>query len=268
MSTSNSAPDFLATPIQPESLLPLLGSAAGRIDVQVLAECDSTNLQLQALAKAGAPAGTLLLAERQTAGRGRRGRSWYQGPHSLAFSLLWRLPDDRPPSGLSLAVGLAIAEALPVTSAKPVQLKWPNDVLLDGRKIAGILIESAGPQCFVIGIGINLGDLGDLPQDIATSAGGLPVDFAHGDRTHLLAHVLDHLVVVLDEFAAAGFAPLQSRWQMRHAYQDLAVNLFFSEGTEPVQGVCRGVDANGELLLETATCIQTIASGEVSLRLQ
>ncbi|MDE2598775.1 MAG: biotin--[acetyl-CoA-carboxylase] ligase [Rhodocyclaceae bacterium] len=254
------APDPACPPIQPEILLPLLGAAAGRIDLQVLEECDSTNLQLQILSKGGAPAGTLLLAQRQTAGRGRRGRSWYQGPQSLAFSLLWRLPADRPPSGLSLAVGLAVAEALPVSA----QLKWPNDVLLDGRKIAGILIESAGPQCFVIGIGINLGDLGDLPAEIAATACGIPVD----DRTHMLARILDGLVTVLDEFSAHGFSPLQSRWQMRHAYQDLAVNLFFSEGGEPVQGVCRGVDANGELLLETATCIQTIASGEVSLRLQ
>jgi BirA family biotin operon repressor/biotin-[acetyl-CoA-carboxylase] ligase len=254
------APDLAFAPIRPETLLPLLGAAAGRINLQVLEECDSTNLQLQILAKGGAPAGTLLLAQRQTAGRGRRGRSWYQGPQSLAFSLLWRLPADRPASGLSLAVGLAVAEALPVSA----QLKWPNDVLLDGRKIAGILIESAGPQCFVIGIGVNLGDLGDLPAEIAATAGGIPVD----DRTQMLARILDSLVTVLDEFSTHGFSPLQSRWQMRHAYQDLAVNLFFSEGGEPVQGVCRGVDANGELLLETATCIQTIASGEVSLRLQ
>lgn len=264
MSTSNSGPDFLSAPIQPETLLPLLNAAAGRIDLQVLEECDSTNLQLQAMAKEGAPTGTLLLAERQTAGRGRRGRSWYQGPQSLAFSLLWRLPDDRPASGLSLAVGLAIAEALPVAA----QLKWPNDILLDGHKIAGILIESAGTQNagprFVIGIGLNLGDLGNLPPAIAETAGGIH----HGDRTQILAQILDRLVTVLDEFSEHGFAPLQSRWQIRHAYQDMAVNLFFSEGGEPVQGVCRGVDANGELLLETATCLQTIASGEVSLRLQ
>lgn len=268
MKIPNSAPAPRADHIQPESLLPLLGPAAGRIDLQVLDECDSTNLQLQALAKAGAPAGTVLLTERQTAGRGRRGRSWYQGPHALAFSLLWRLPDNRPASGLSLAVGLAIAEALPGSAVHPAQLKWPNDVLLDGRKIAGILIESAGPQCFVIGIGINLGDLGQLPTEIATTAGGLPCDIAGGERTRIFAGVLDQLVTVLDIFAAHGFAPLQTRWQIRHAYQDMAVNLFFSEGTDPVQGVCRGVDANGELLLETATCIQTIASGEVSLRLQ
>lgn len=262
----NSAPDCISAPLSPECLQPLLHEAAGRIDVQVLEECDSTNSQLQTLAKSGAPSGTLLITEHQTAGRGRRGRSWYQGSQSLAFSLLWRLPDDRPPSGLSLAVGLAIAEALPITSA--VQLKWPNDVLVNGRKVAGILIESAGvlnasPR-FVIGIGINLGSTDELPAEVSTIAGGIPAV----DRVQVLAHVLNHLVGVLDEFAAHGFSPLQSRWQARNAYQDLAVNLFFSEGGEPVQGICRGVDANGELLLETPTCIQTIASGEVSLRLK
>lgn len=266
MSTTRPAPDSVSAPLAPESLQPLLHEAAGRIDLQVLAECDSTNLQLLAMARNGAPAGTLLLAEHQTAGRGRRGRNWYQGPQSLAFSLLWRLPADRPANGLSLAIGLAVAEALP--SANPAQLKWPNDVLVDGRKVAGILIESAGSSAsgarYVIGIGINLGDTDSLPAEVAAIATGLPAT----DRLHLLARVLDRLVVTLDEFAAHGFPALQSRWQLRNAYQDQAVNLFFAEGGDPVQGVCRGVDANGELLLETATCLQTIASGEVSLRLQ
>jgi BirA family biotin operon repressor/biotin-[acetyl-CoA-carboxylase] ligase len=173
MSTSNSAPDLASPSVQPETLLPQLKAAAGRIDLQVLEECDSTNLQLQQMAKTGAPSGTLLLANRQTAGRGRRGRSWHQGPQSLAFSLLWRFPEHRAPSGLSLAVGLAIAEALSVTASSPAQLKWPNDVLIDGRKIAGILIESAGPQCFVIGIGINLGSIDNLPPELSATAGGL-----------------------------------------------------------------------------------------------
>lgn len=252
-----SAPD----PIQAETVHALLTQAAGRIDLHVLPECDSTNLQLLAQARAGAPAGTALLAERQTAGRGRRGRTWHQGTAALAFSLLWQLPEARDPSGLSLAVGLALAEAL----SPQAQLKWPNDVLLDGRKLAGILIESAGARNrFVIGIGINLGNLDALPEDIAARAVGLP----GAQRTQTLARVLDHLVTMLDAFSEHGFAPLQSRWQARHAYQDLAVNLYFSEGSEPLQGVCRGVDHNGELLLETATCLQTVASGEVSLRLQ
>ncbi|HTJ96879.1 MAG TPA: biotin--[acetyl-CoA-carboxylase] ligase [Rhodocyclaceae bacterium] len=257
MSTQNSAPAF----IQAEALAALLTSAAGRVDVHVLPECDSTNLQLLQMAKAGAPSGTLLLAERQTAGRGRRGRSWFQGQNSLAFSLLWRLPEQRSASGLSLAVGVALAEALDPQT----QLKWPNDVLLDGRKVAGILIESAGPQCFVIGIGINLGAMDDLPQELTAQATGITT---HLSPVAALAKVLDALIAALDLFAAQGFIALQTRWQQRHAYQDLAVNLFFSEGSEPVQGVCRGVDQNGELLLETATCLQTISSGEVSLRLQ
>ncbi|HTH95628.1 MAG TPA: biotin--[acetyl-CoA-carboxylase] ligase [Rhodocyclaceae bacterium] len=251
--------------LRPEALLPRLTTAAGRVDVHSLAECDSTNLQLLAMARAGAPAGTLLIAERQTAGRGRRGRTWHQGKGALAFSLLWHVP--RPPAGLSLAVGLAIAEALQNDDEqRNAQLKWPNDVLVAGRKVAGILIESAGDQRFVIGIGINTGDGFDnaLPTELANTAAGVGID----DRTEFFARVLDHLVVTLDTFVAHGFAPLQSRWQMRNAYQDMAVNLFFSEDSEPVQGVCRGVDTNGELLLETTTCLQTIASGEVSLRLQ
>ena len=264
MSTSTPAPDCNATPLSPETLQPLLHEAAGRIDLQVIEECDSTNTQLQVLAKNGAPSGTLLLAQRQTAGRGRRGRSWHQGPEALAFSLLWRLPDNRPPHGLSLAVGLAIAEALPEVDQQAAQLKWPNDVLVNGRKVAGILIESAGTQRFIIGIGLNLGRTDELPAELSSIAAVLPAT----DRAQTLARILDRLVVVLDEFAEHGFAPLQSRWQSRHAYQDMAVNLYFSEGSEPVQGVCRGVDASGELLLETATCIQTIASGEVSLRRQ
>lgn len=264
MSTFNSAPDLHS--ISAETLAPLLTTAAGRVDVHVLDECDSTNLQLQQMARAGAPSGALLLAKRQTAGRGRRGRSWYQGESSLAFSLLWRLPPDRVPSGLSLAVGVAVAEA--IDAAAPdlrAQLKWPNDILLDGRKVAGILIESAGDQRFVIGIGINLGALTGLPAELDKHAGSIQTT---EPPLRFFARVLDHLVSVLDEFAAAGFAAFQSRWQARNAYQDLAVNLFFAEGGDPVQGVCRGVDRNGELLLETATCIQSISSGEVSLRLQ
>lgn len=252
------APDALS--ISPDTLQPLLTQARGRVDLQVLAECDSTNLQLQALARQGAPAGTLLLAERQTGGRGRRGRNWYQDGQSLAFSLLWRLPPAIDAGGLGLAVGVAVADAL----GPDVRLKWPNDVLRDGRKLAGILIENAGPNRYVIGIGINLGPLAELPDELdgsaasASSEAPLPV----------LARVLDHLVTVLDDFSVSGFAAVQTRWQQRHAYQDLAVNLFGESGAPPLQGVCRGVDSRGALLIETATCLHTITSGDVSLRLQ
>lgn len=252
------APDSLA--IQPENLQVLLTSAAGRIDLHVLNECDSTNLQLQQRARSGAPVGTLLLTEHQTAGRGRRGRSWHQEGQSLAFSLLWRLPPNTNPSGLSLAVGVAVAEAI----GPQAQLKWPNDILCDGRKLAGILIETAGPQTYVIGIGINLGSLEGLPNELGNSAASV----TDASPLHLLARVLNQLVEVLDSFAVSGFAALHTRWQKRHAYQDLAVNLYGETNQPPLQGVCRGVEQNGSLLIETATCLQTIASGDVSLRLQ
>lgn len=258
MTVANTAAPY---PIQAETVAPLLGAAAGRIDLHVVAECDSTNLQLQHMAKAGAASGTVLLAEHQTAGRGRRGREWHQGSQSLAFSLLWRLPDDRAPTGLSLAIGLAVAEALHAGA----QLKWPNDILLNGRKIAGILIESAAAQRYIIGIGINLGDTDDLPTELQHTATALDVPT---DKNVLFAHLLDQLVLILDRFSAQGFAGLRARWQARHAYQDRAVNLLFSEGSTPLQGLCRGVDSQGELLLETPTGMQSISSGEVSLRLQ
>jgi len=142
-----------------------LGLQAGRFDVDALAECDSTNSELMRRADRGAPAGTVIVADRQRAGRGRRGRSWLSSPEaSLTFSLLWRFPGSPTRlSGLSLAVGVGLARALGGLGAPGVRLKWPNDVLLatngDFAKLAGILVELAsdrrGTQA-VIGIGINL----------------------------------------------------------------------------------------------------------------
>ncbi|MCX7177879.1 MAG: biotin--[acetyl-CoA-carboxylase] ligase [Proteobacteria bacterium] len=202
-----------------------LGELSKRFDVDVLAECDSTNTRLLALAEAGAPAGTVIATERQLAGRGRRGHSWLSATGaSLTFSLLWRFSPDRALTGLSLAVGVAVARALEALGIADVQLKWPNDVLLRGGKLAGVLIElvpGARPSAAVIGIGINL--------------------------------------------AEQGFAGHRQAWLARHAYAGQTVRLL-SDYAAPLEGVCRGVDVDGALLLETAAGIQRIISGEVSLR--
>src|SRR5262245_4932062 len=118
--------DPIAATLSIDTLLAGLAYANGRVDVHIVAECDSSNDLLLDMASSGAPAGTVVLAEKQTAGRGRRGRTWHQSAHGLAFSLLWRLPEARAAAGLSLAVGLAIAESL----GEDARLKWPNDVLL------------------------------------------------------------------------------------------------------------------------------------------
>lgn len=257
--------------IDPVRLKPLLGAQAGRFDVDGLDECDSTSSELLRRAEGGAPSGTVVVADRQTAGRGRRGRQWLSSAAgSLTFSLLWRFsgPATRL-SGLSLAVGVALAEALESLGARGVCLKWPNDVLLacgnDFAKLAGILVELSsdrrGTQA-IIGIGLNLqAPSGDLPQPAA----GLAEAVIPPERHDLLATLLQSLAIVLDRFEAGGFATLQTAWQRRNAWQGLPVQLV-QDGQVEGEGICLGADADGALLVETPVCIKRFLSGDVSLR--
>ncbi len=247
-----------------------LGDLARRFDVDILAECDSTNSRLLSLAETGAAAGSVLATERQTGGRGRRGRSWLSASgDSLTFSLLWRFQPNRSLSGLSLAVGVAVARALEALGVRGITLKWPNDVLLNGRKLAGVLIEmvpGARPQAAVIGVGMNLRLPREMPEAIRQTAAALSDAGAALPTTSiLLAHLLTALHEALHGFAEEGFAGLRQAWLMRHAFEGERVSLL-SDFAEPLQGVCRGVDGDGALLLETATGMQRIVSGEVSLR--
>lgn len=258
--------------IDPILLKTRLGALAGRFDVDACELCDSTSSELSRRADLGAPAGTVIVADRQSAGRGRRGRQWLSDPAAgLTFSVLWRFPGSPARlAGLSLAVGVALARALENLGAAAVCLKWPNDLLLrqgDGyAKLAGILIELAadrrGSQA-VIGIGLNLQPPGgELPQPAAGLSQAMPV---LPERHAVLAAILSTLAGVLDNFAADGFAGIKEEWQQRHAWQGEAV-LLLGEGEPPQAGVCLGVDQDGALLLEGATGIQRIFSGDVSLR--
>ena len=258
----------LIDPVQLKSRL----RAVGRFDVDALEVCDSTNSEISRRASAGAPGGTVIVADRQSAGRGRRGRQWLSAPEaSLTFSLLWRFggPVTRL-AGLSLAVGLALARALESLGAQGVHLKWPNDILLDldGRfaKLGGILVELSsdrrGTQA-VIGIGLNL-----LPpeEEFAFAASGLSQAIvALPERHVLLAAILDQLAVILDQFDAAGFAAQKEDWQRHNAWQGRAVKVL-DEASAPVEGLCLGVDDEGVLLLKTAGGVERIYAGDVSLR--
>ncbi|MGE5471753.1 MAG: biotin--[acetyl-CoA-carboxylase] ligase [Bacteroidota bacterium] len=259
--------------IDPILLKSRLGALAGRFDVDALDECDSSSSELSRRADHGAPAGTVIVADRQTAGRGRRGRSWLSAPEaSLTFSLLWRFAGSPAAlAGLSLAVGVALARGLEGLGARDICLKWPNDVLLRQAggygKLAGILIELSsdrrGTQV-VIGIGLNLlRPAGDLSQPAA----GLDQALAGGaDRHVVLAAILAALAGMLDTFARAGFAGVRGDWQDRHAWQDQDV-LLLGEGEASVAGRCLGADNDGALLLQTASGVQRIFSGDVSLRI-
>ena len=251
-----------------------LGAAASRFDVDCLAVCASTSSELMQRAEAGAPSGSVVVAERQTAGRGRRGRVWLAPEGgSLAFSLLWRLaPDAKPPLGLSLAVGVAVARALESLGVAGVRLKWPNDVQIVGRKLAGILVELAPVRgrglAVVIGIGLNLSLPADFPDgpdmratDLASALPALP------SREAILAALLRQLGDVLPAFEAGGFPLVRDDWMARHAHQDIPVRLL-DDHSAPLEGICRGADTDGALLLETGAGLQRILAGEVSLRLR
>lgn len=241
-------------------------TAAEVLTIATAEQLDSSNTRLMAMAAQGAPHGLMLGAEWQTAGRGRLGRRW-QMPlgAGLTFSLLWRFERGMGGlSGLSLAVGVALVRALRRFDA-PVALKWPNDVLLDGKKLAGILIElsgdALGPAAVVLGIGLNVGDPGEIDQPVAALAkAGIEVG-----RNALLAAILDELVAVLTQFDRDGFAAFREEWLACAAYLGQPVRLQFSHG-EPVEGSLAGVDAHGALLVDTASGQRVFHVGEVSLR--
>ena len=229
-------------------------------------EIDSSNTQLTTRAAQGAPHGLVLAAERQTAGRGRLGRRWQMRLGAgLTFSLLWRF--DRGLSGLaglSLVVGIAIVRALREFGV-PVALKWPNDVLLDGRKLAGILIElsgdALGPAAVVIGIGLNVEAPGEVDQPVANLAdAGCKVG-----RNALLAALLNQLAGVLAQFDRDGFAAFRDEWHQLAAFIGQPVRLSFSHG-EPADGIAVGVDDSGALLVDGAAGRRVFHVGEVSLR--
>lgn len=254
--------------IDPVALNALLEPVRGRFDVDSIEACDSTNSVLMRRAGEGAPSGTALVADRQSAGRGRRGRSWLSTPESgLLFSLLWRF--NRPlsdVSGLSLAVGVAVVEALEALGAQGIGVKWPNDVLYRDAKLAGILVELAGDTrgaLAVIGIGLNLhAPDGDLPQP----ACGLDAIVRElPDRHIILSRILIALAEVLDRFNACGFVALQDRWQQRHAWQNSPVNIL-GDNDGKISGLCLGADEDGALLLDTTQGIRRFLSGEISLR--
>ena len=244
-------------------------SQAG-VHVEVVEETGSTNADLLARAPALA-APLLLVARNQTAGRGRAGRSWLSSSEgSLTFSLAWRFDGGvQRLAGLPLAVGVALAETLDRLGVK-VDLKWPNDVLRDGDKLAGILIETqAAPEggvWAVIGIGLNLLMPDELEARLGRGIASLPW-LARMDRNELLAALLDGLAGALREFERAGFGAFAARWNLRHAWQGETV-VILDRGAVLHEGAAAGVDDSGRLLLDTAEGRITIMAGDVSLRVK
>jgi len=206
--------------------------ASTGVTLQVVDEIDSTSTKLLEMAAAGAPSGTCLAAEWQSAGRGRRGRSWVSAlGGSLTFSLLWRFERGAGHlAGLSLAVGVAVARALAACGVERVQVKWPNDVVVDFRKLAGILVETSGemqgPSVAVIGVGVNF----RLGETVLERIDQPVIDVAHcapqpPSRSALLGEMLAHLAPALGDFESRGFGGVRDAWRALHAFQGRRVRV-------------------------------------------
>ncbi|MCU6501105.1 biotin--[acetyl-CoA-carboxylase] ligase [Rugamonas sp. A1-17] len=245
-------------------------TSATHVTIETVAETGSTNADL--LARVDTLAGPVLrIAGNQTAGRGRAGRSWLSAPGAaLMFSLAWRFkgPMHRM-SGLPMAVGVALAETI-ASLGVPVQIKWPNDLLRDGKKLAGILVETQTSRhdnaiWAVIGVGINLVMPDELEAQIGREVAAAPW-LAKMDRNQLMAALLSRLAAVLAEFDDTGFAPFAERWNALHAWRGQDV-VILDNGKVLQQGRAAGVDAIGRLMLDTEQGRAEVLSGDVSLRL-
>ena len=239
---------------------------------QVLPQIDSTNSELMRRARLGDTRPTLLVAEEQSAGRGRQGRRWLgERADALTFSLgLMLAPPDW--SGLSLAVGVCLAQALDPQHSRGMGLKWPNDIWVGApaspRKLAGMLIETVwiegdntASRYTVIGIGINLHP--PLHSDFGIPAAGLSQWLGHDLLPpEVLQSLLAPLLIGVKRFEAQGFAPFQAAFAQRDVLQGQAVRL--SDGRE---GVACGVDIGGVLQVDTDAGRLAVSSDEVSVRL-
>lgn len=266
----------LAVPLQPldsvsiERHLRDLGiNRRGRIEIRE--QVDSTNRYVLDNAKA-ADSGCVCLAEVQRRGRGRHGRNWMATPYrNLMLSMAWLFPvGPGIITGLSLAAGTAVLNALDEYGIRDLGLKWPNDVMHCGRKLAGLLIdiqgEAAGPTLTALGVGINAqldaAQAARIDQpwiDIASISGKTV------DRNRLAAHVIARLWEMFERFSAEGFAPFRKDWERRDLYRSQRVRLI--QGEHEIEGTVEGVDETGALRLCDARGRRwTFHSGEISLR--
>ncbi|WBS03796.1 biotin--[acetyl-CoA-carboxylase] ligase [Pseudoduganella sp. SL102] len=252
-------------------ILARCAASASHVAIEAVSETGSTNADLLARLPAGTLSRPVLrIADVQTAGRGRAGRPWLSAPGaSLTFSLAWPFkgPLQRL-AGLPLAVGVALAETVASLDV-PVQLKWPNDLMKDGAKLAGILVETGaapdGVPWAVIGCGINLAMPDDMEAAIGRAVSSAPW-LARMDRNELVALLLSRLAAVLAEFDDTGFAPFRDRWNALQAWRGQPVNIL-DQGNVVHQGLAAGVDDAGRLLLDTSAGRVAVLSGDVSLRL-
>jgi BirA family biotin operon repressor/biotin-[acetyl-CoA-carboxylase] ligase len=232
---------------------------------------DSTNAEALRLIDAGQAAPFLVLSERQTAGRGRRGRKWVSPfAQNLYYSLVLRIDGGmRQLEGLSLVVGLAVMRALRDVGVHGSGLKWPNDVLVGSKKVAGILLELVGDPAdvchVVLGIGINANM--QSAEEVDQQWASIQLETGRSvDRNHLVAHLSQALQAYLERHRDSGFSVIRDEWEQNHLWQGKAVSLI--AGVNQVDGIVLGIDDQGALRLDVNGVEKTYSGGELSLRLR
>lgn len=260
----------LATPLM---LLDPLGMAgmSPSWPVTVFDSIDSTNAQALRAIGQGQVAPFLVVAERQIAGRGRRGRKWVSPfAENLYYSLVLRIDGGmRQLEGLSLVVGLAVMQTLRKLGVADVGLKWPNDVLVDSKKIAGILLELVGDPadvCHVvlgIGINVNMQAADEVDQQWTSMRLESGKSF---DRNALAVELSNQLQAYIQRHQVGGFSVLQTEWEENHLWQGRMVSLI--AGVNQIDGVVLGIDNQGALRLKVNGMEKVFSGGELSLRLR
>lgn len=214
--------------------------------------------------------GVVCLAEMQSAGRGRRGRTWLSPPAGTFYgSVGWVFNEGfQVVEGLSLAIGVAVIQALNTYGVEGLQLKWPNDIVWQGKKLGGILIEmnaEVGGNCqVVVGVGVNLA----LPQTVKKQIDQEVTDLReicpNLNRQQITAALISQIVQVLSDYAVKGFKYYRQTWQSYDALFGLPVKVLGLAQT--IEGTATGIDEQGAFLIKTATGIEAISGGEVSIR--
>jgi len=251
-------------------------------NIDIFQTINSTNTYARELAESSSASGAVILAEQQTAGRGRRGKSWVSPfAANIYLSIVWDFEQGAQAlEGLSLAIGVAVKRALTAHGVQEVKLKWPNDIYVEQKKLGGILLEMIGDpvgHCNVIvGVGLNVSmpalQAAAIDQDWTDVTTELQAQQSPADgpklsvRNKLAAALISEILPLLDTFQTRGFAAYRDEWQAADAFYGQAAEI--STPKQSIAGVVRGVETNGALRLELDNgTIESFIGGELSLRL-
>ncbi|TMP02702.1 biotin--[acetyl-CoA-carboxylase] synthetase [Pseudoalteromonas sp. S3178] len=247
-----------------------LGASTANVEVHPIIDSTNSELMRRIQSKAELESGKVVVAEMQQAGRGRRGRVW-QSPFgaNLYYSYFWRLDDGlQAAMGVSIAVGLAVYDAIKALYQIDVELKWPNDIYINKQKLAGVLVEldgqPQGPCQLVIGIGINLQMPESFSQHIDQAWTDLNQHTQQLDKNELVASLTYYLEKRLLQYSQSGLQEMYEQWNALNAFAGEQVEL--NTGHRSWRGICEGIDPQGGIRIRQDGEVKSYYGGEVSLR--